>query len=412
VAVLTKKPEAQMPVTTRFEFEKLLGTGGMGSVYRALDRRTGETVAVKVLKYKLSDNPTLHHRFAREFKAARGLEHPNIVRAILFENDGETSYCVFEYVEGCSLADRLESHGRIPEGEALRIVTQIAQALHYAHQRQVVHRDVKPDNIMLLPDGRAKLTDFGLAKDYSDAGDQDLTRAASGLGTPFFMAPEQFVNAKNAGALCDVYSLGATLYNLVTGELPYYAKFPLAILSQKEKGGLSNARKIVPGLSERIDIAIRTATEPLPERRPQSCLEFFKLLTARKRSAIGTARMPPTTSPVDGQSNRRAFVRVPMKVGACAAVNIDVHSNDGAEELWPLVVHDLSAGGMGILLARRFEPGTVLNVELVEQLNEKPTRFPVKVVRLQRDKAGYWLHGCAFEVPLPVASLNNLLKYS
>ena len=410
MAVITQKPEVKKPVSTRFEFEKLLGTGGMGSVYRALDRRTGETVAVKVLKYKLSDNPTLHHRFAREFKAARGLEHPNIVRAILFENDGETSYCVFEYVEGCSLADRLETHGRIPEGEALRIVTQIAQALHYAHQRQVVHRDVKPDNIMLLPDGRAKLTDFGLAKDYSDSGDQDLTRAASGLGTPFFMAPEQFVNAKNAGSLCDVYSLGATLYNLVTGELPFYAKFPLAILSKKEKGGLSKARAIVPGLSERIDVAIKAATDPMPERRPQSCLEFFKLLTARKRSAVGTARTAVTGGQQDGQSNRRAYVRIPMKIGTCGAVNVDVHG--GSEEMWPLVVQDLSAGGMGILLARRFEPGTVLSVELVEQLNEKPSRFPVKVVRIQRDKAGYWLHGCAFEAPLAAGSLNNLLKYS
>jgi serine/threonine protein kinase len=408
---MTQKPEAKKPVTTRFEFEKLLGTGGMGSVYRALDRRTGETVAVKVLKYKLSDNPTLHHRFAREFKAARGLEHPNIVRAILFENDGETSYCVFEYVEGCSLADRLETHGRIPEGEALRIITQIAQALHYAHQRQVVHRDVKPDNIMLLPDGRAKLTDFGLAKDYSDSGDQDLTRAASGLGTPFFMAPEQFVNAKNAGALCDVYSLGATLYNLVTGELPFYAKFPLAILSKKEKGGLSKARVIVPSLSERIDVAIKAATDPMPERRPQSCLEFFKLLTARKRSAVGTARAPGSSTPQDGE-NRRVWIRTPMKIGTCGAVNVDVHSHDGVEEMWPLVVQDLSAGGMALLLARRFEPGTVLNVEMTEKLNEKPTRIPVKVVRVQRDKAGYWLHGCSFEAPLAAGTLNNMLKYS
>jgi hypothetical protein len=93
-------------------------------------------------------------------------------------------------------------------------------------------------------------------------------------------------------------------------------------------------------------------------------------------------------------------------------VNVDVHSHDGVEEMWPLVVQDLSAGGMALLLARRFEPGTVLNVEMTEKLNEKPTRIPVKVVRVQRDKAGYWLHGCSFEAPLAAGTLNNMLKYS
>ena len=111
-----------------------------------------------------------------------------------------------EYVEGESLGGLIAKHGRLPEGQAVRIITQAAQGLHYAHRRRVIHRDVKPDNILVRTDGRAKLADFGLAKDKED--DKDLTRPATGLGTPHFMAPEQYTDAKNAGVRCDVYSLG------------------------------------------------------------------------------------------------------------------------------------------------------------------------------------------------------------
>ena len=167
-AASAAKP-ARFPVSSaRFEFQHEIGSGGMGTVYRALDRRTSKPVAIKILKAKRSENPTLHQRLAREFKAASELEHPNIVRAISFETDGELSYLVSELVEGDSLGDRLDKHCRLSEADAVRIITQIAQALHYAHQKQIIHRDVKPDNILLLHDGRAKLTDFGLAKDHAD----------------------------------------------------------------------------------------------------------------------------------------------------------------------------------------------------------------------------------------------------
>src|SRR5205814_6081412 len=115
-------------------------------------------------------------RLAQEFRAATQLEHPNIVRALEIGTDGSTSYLVYELIEGTDLGELITRRGRLPEPEAVRILTQVTQALHYAHQRQVIHRDVKPDNILVLADGRAKLTDFGLAKDYNN--DLDLTRHA------------------------------------------------------------------------------------------------------------------------------------------------------------------------------------------------------------------------------------------
>ena len=252
---------ARLPRLARYEFGQPVGNGGMGTVYRALDRSTGAHVAIKVLRTKMSENLPAHQRLVQEFKAATQLEHPNIVRALDIGIDGSVSYLVYELVEGGSLADRIDAARRLPEADAVRIITQVAQALHYAHQRNVIHRDVKPDNILVLPDGRAKLTDFGLAKDFNN--DIDLTRPSSALGTPNFMGPEQFGNAKGVDARCDVYSLAATLYNAVTGRLPFDARTPLAILALKEREPMSpralSSRKYVSpagGLKFRATFAI------------------------------------------------------------------------------------------------------------------------------------------------------------
>ncbi len=407
----TRTPRAiRLPTTSRYEFQAPIGSGGMGTVYRALDLRDGQLVAIKVMKYKLSENPTLHQRLAREFRAASELEHPNIVRALSIENDGEISYLVYELIEGGNLGDHVEEHGRLPEDVAIRIITQIAQALQYAHGRHVIHRDVKPDNILLQADGRVKLTDFGLAKDYS-AEDQELTRAASGLGTPHFMAPEQFADAKTADARCDVYSLAATLYNLLTGVLPFDAKFALAMLAMKETCNYPPASRIVPGLNERIDVAIRAALDPDADKRPASCLEFFKLLTGRRRLKDPLAATPaPIRTLVSAEDNRRTSIRFPLRVGSSGVVDADIHGGD-SQEFWPLVVRDVSAQGIGILLARRFEPGAELAIELTLEPG-RTQQVPARVVRVQSEHAGHWIHGCEFERALTAEQLRALVKYA
>jgi serine/threonine protein kinase len=402
----------RLPVTNRYEFQKPLGSGGVGTVYRALDRRTGELVAVKVLNIRASQNPTVHKRLEREFHAATELEHPNIVRALAFETDGEISFLVYELVNGCSLGARVEEHGRLPEGEVVRLITQVAQALHYAHSRGVVHRDVKPDNILLLPDGRAKLTDFGLAKTL-DA-NEELTRNATGLGTPHFMAPEQFADAKSAGPRADVYSLGATLYNLVTGRLPFDAKTDLAILAKKERGLSHSPKSLVPGLSDRVDAAILAAVNPNPANRPGSCLEFFKLLTARAPKKHSPSRLtaPKLTKPA-GPADRRAWVRFPLGAGGCGYVDTTLHGAAAeTEEGWPLVVRDVSVGGIGIVLARRFERGTELSVEMRCGPDQATRRFRARVIRVDPDRGGHWVHGCAFLTPLGETDLVGLLQFA
>lgn len=404
-----------LPRSDRYEFQDRIGGGGIGTVYRGLDRQTDRAVAIKVLKVKYSENETLHRRLAREFKAASELEHPNIVHALDLQTDGEISYVVFELVEGKSLGDRISREGRLEESEAVRIITQVAQALDYAHQRKVVHRDVKPDNILLLPDGRAMLTDFGLAKDYGDEQDEDLTRNASGMGTPNYMAPEQFVNAKTAGVLSDVYSLAATLYHTLTGTMPFTGKTPLAILNKKLKGDYKPVRAVVETASARVEAAVAAGLQPEPEKRPQSCLAFFKLLTAREKVRTGPLRQVKQSAVVTltakGQ-NRRTSVRFPLHVGTSGKVDADALGETDPPETWPLVVHDVSVGGVGILLARRFEPNTVLSIELAVSGSEPPKRFKCKVVRVQAESAGHWVHGCTFLNPMSKDDVNNLLNYA
>ncbi len=272
-------PGGALRAIGKYEILEKIAEGGMGTVYKGRHATTGDVVAIKVVPPHMCSNNIMLKRFEQEFKTARGLDHPNIVRAIDFGHDGNTYYLVMEYIDGPSLGQRIEREGAIPEAEAKQIMVQIAQALHVAHQRKLIHRDVKPDNILLTQDGKAKLADLGLVKEIET--DLNLTRTGRGLGTPHFMAPEQFRDAKNAAPQCDIYSLGATLYMAVTGELPFKLCGPLEAWMKKVNNDIPPPRSIVPTLSERIDWAIRRAMSAQPKDRPGDCREFVEDLTGR-----------------------------------------------------------------------------------------------------------------------------------
>jgi serine/threonine protein kinase len=268
-----------------YDLLEKIAEGGMGAIYRGRHRESGAIVAIKVMAPHLTKNPLLLKRFEQEFRAASRLDHPNIVRALDYSDNGNRPYLVMEFVEGESLGQKLEREGRMSEAEAIRLIAQVAQGLHRAHKQNLVHRDVKPDNILVTADGIAKLADLGLVKETET--DLNLTRTGRGLGTPHFMAPEQFRNAKNADVRCDVYSLGATLYQMVTGELPFRSNGPLDAWMKKIQNDLVPPRQIVPELSERVDRAIRRAMSADPEKRPASCREFIEELTGKS-----TRRLP------------------------------------------------------------------------------------------------------------------------
>jgi serine/threonine protein kinase len=289
MGVDTTKPVLQ--TIGNYDLLEKIADGGMGTVYRGRDRATGQMVAIKVVPATMARDPVLLKRFEQEFRAASILDHPNIVRALEYGTSGASPYLVMEFVEGESLGQRLDREGKIPEAEAIRIIAQVAQGLHRAHKQGLVHRDVKPDNILITPEGIAKLADLGLVKEME--ADLNLTRTGRGLGTPHFMAPEQFRNAKSADARCDIYSMAATLYQMVTGELPFKSCGPLDAWMKKVQNELTPPRNLNPGLSERIDWAIRRSMRADPDQRPAHCREFVEDLTGRSTRKLQTPEAIP-----------------------------------------------------------------------------------------------------------------------
>jgi serine/threonine protein kinase len=286
----------KLPTLERYELLEKVGEGGMASVYKARHRPTGTIVAVKILAPEVARKPVLLKRFEQEFRAAGRLDHPNIVRSLDFDYHQGGPFLVMEYVEGESLGQRVEREGRFSEAEAVHMISQIAKALDYAHHRGVIHRDIKPDNILRGQNGQARLTDLGLVKQSSD--DLDLTRPGQGLGTPNFMAPEQFSNAKRIDHRCDIYGLGATLYMLVTGELPFVARTPVLSLRMKAFGELTPPRQLVPELSEHAERAMLRAMSVDPNQRQGSCAEFVDELHGLVPERTAPLTPPKTPGPI------------------------------------------------------------------------------------------------------------------
>src|SRR3954452_23478823 len=184
---LDTRPSANPPDIGEYDVLEKIAEGGMGAVFKARSRATGELVAIKVLPPTTARNPVLMKRFEHEYRAAAALDHPHIVRALDFNGAAPTPFLVMEYVDGESLGAKVDREGPMTEDAAIRVIAQVCQGLHRAHKQKLVHRDVKPDNILVTADGTAKLTDLGLVKMADD--ELNLTKTGRGLGTPNYMAP-------------------------------------------------------------------------------------------------------------------------------------------------------------------------------------------------------------------------------
>jgi eukaryotic-like serine/threonine-protein kinase len=264
-----------------------IGQGSAGTIFLARDP-TGELVAIKVLHPRLAGDAVPVKRFLREGGVCAQLQHPNLVRSLGAGERNGTYYMVMEYIPGETLAALFERRGRFPEEEAVQIILSLAQALKVIHDAQLVHRDVKPSNVLMTADGIPKLGDLGLAKELVAS---DLTRPNQSLGTPIYMAPEQFFNAQQVDGRCDIYALGIMLYALATGELPFPGPELGRILDNKVNGNYIPPERINPNLSAATVETITRAIQARPENRPADVDEFIALLTkANKR--------PPTPTKV------------------------------------------------------------------------------------------------------------------
>jgi serine/threonine-protein kinase len=269
-----------------FRLLRRLGEGGMSAVYLAYHESEARQVAIKVLPDHLASSQQSLDRFYREARSGALLNHPNIVRGITVGQDRATGkhYLVLEFVDGPSAHVLLNRFGRLMVGDAVHIILDIARALEHAHSRNVVHRDIKPDNILLTQSGVAKLSDLGLAKRTDEA--SHLTAARQGFGTPYYMPYEQAMNAKYADGRSDIYALGATLYHLVTGEVPFPGDNHLEVVDKKNLGFFPPASSINPQVPKELDDILDKMLARDPRDRYQTASE---LIVDLERSNLAAA---------------------------------------------------------------------------------------------------------------------------
>jgi serine/threonine protein kinase len=245
-----------------------LGEGGMGSVYLGVGPHR-ERVAIKVLADNLAKQRTFLTRFFREGQAAIKLSHPNIVGGVAIGEDGGLYYFAMEYVAGQNVAEMIEKSGALPPERATEFVLQVAEALAYAHENKIIHRDIKPDNIMVTRGGVAKLMDLGLARQM-DSDLTALTRTGASMGTPYYMAPEQAEDAKRADERSDIYSLGATWYRMVTGRVPFEGSTAYEVFQKHLGEPLRSPQAVRSSIPRGVSLTIERMMAKEPDRRIQT----------------------------------------------------------------------------------------------------------------------------------------------
>ena len=260
----------------RYRLESKLGSGGMSTVYLAQDEVLDRPVAVKLLHREISEEADQLERFRREARAAARLSHPNLVGVIDAGEDEGRPYIVFEYVPGETLKQRIQADGPLPIDEAVAYAIEIGRGLIAAHARKLVHRDVKPQNVLIDPDGRAKVTDFGIARSMESAG---LTATGRVLGTTDYVAPEQAMG-EDVDERSDVYSLGIVLYEMLVGDVPFQAETQVGVAMKHVNEPLPDVQIDRPDVSAAVASVIDRATTKDPRDRYESVANMVRDLEA------------------------------------------------------------------------------------------------------------------------------------
>src|SRR5215204_2726298 len=304
----------------RYELGPVLGQGGMARVHLGLDRQLGRRVAIKVLAPPFDRDGEFVERFRREARAAAGLSHPNIVAVFDSGSDDGIHFIVTELVEGETLADRLRRDGPLPPADAMAAAVDVTRALAAAHARGLIHRDIKPGNVMLLPDGGVKVVDFGIAR---AAGSDTLTHTGVVLGSTAYLSPEQ-AGGQPVDERADLYSLGCVLYEMLTGHVPFSADTPIATMYRHVNEDAPPPSTIAPVQSELEDVILR-CLEKDPKRRFASAAELEAALLAvplaragdtMRLEAIGAAKTEPVAPVTAGGGGLRSRRSAPSHAPA------------------------------------------------------------------------------------------------
>jgi len=268
-----KKPKKVSQVGD-FKIEKKLGQGGMGTVFLATQMSLDRKVALKTLSPEFAKKDDFVKRFLREARSMARLQHPNVVQVYAADSASGVNYAAIEYIDGRSMQGWMNELKQLSVGDALHVALVCADALKHAHDLNMIHRDIKPDNILVTSKGVVKVADFGLAKAIDE--DVSMTQSGTGLGTPLYMAPEQARNAKHVDKRSDIYALGSTLYYFLTGKLPFTGENTLELIIAKEKGTFPHVRKLNPQVPERLDLMVDKMLMKDPNHRYGDCGDIIR----------------------------------------------------------------------------------------------------------------------------------------
>lgn len=273
-------------IAGRYRIEGRLGSGGMSTVHLATDERLERKVAIKLLAEHLADDPAFISRFRHEALAAARLVHPHVVQVFDFglDESSHRHFIVMEHVSGASCSQLLRDRGSLAADEVARITSDAAEGLGYAHRHGVIHRDVKPGNLLVADSGRVKLADFGIAKATEQS---SVTQVGSVLGTAAYLAPEQ-ARGEEASPRSDIYALGVVAYQLSVGRLPYEATSLSELVLEQQQGAPPQLRELDPAIPEAFSAAVASALDLDPDLRPADATEFAAIVRG-EASAYPTA---------------------------------------------------------------------------------------------------------------------------
>ena len=356
-------------ISGRFRLEEQVGSGGMSTVYRAFDQTLERTVAIKLMHRSLSGDPQQLERFRREARAAARLSHPNVVTVIDAGEDDGHPFIVFEFVAGETLKSRIKRLERLPVVEAVAYAIEVGRALSAAHAERLVHRDVKPQNVLVDPEGRAKVTDFGIARSLEDGG---LTATGRVVGTTDYVSPEQALG-QEVDAASDIYSLGIVLFEMLTGELPFKAESQVGVAMKHVQDPMPDVQVRRPEVSAALAVVVERATAKQVENRYEDVDDMvwdleqaLAIEAARSGEATGEATtvlqaLPDETGDLAPQRLRRPrrvliLSGLVVAVLIAAAVLLISNTRRGTPEEAPAVAAAPRPVQVPLLAARDHDP--------------------------------------------------------
>ena len=340
-------------LNSRYELGAMIGTGGMADVYIAEDLRLHRKVAVKILRSDLARDPSFITRFKKEALAAGGLNNQGIVAVFDSGEDGPDSYIVMELVKGHTLRQVLQTHTEISQAEAVMIIAEILEALKYSHEQGIIHRDIKPGNIMITDSGKVKVMDFGIARALDDIG-ATMTNTWSVVGTAQYLSPEQ-ATGEYADARSDIYSLGCLMFELLTGRPPFIGDTPVSIAFQHVSAPLPAPSDLNPGIDPNLETIIKVALHKDPNNRYQDAGAMLEDLQRAMRGEPVTTKIRPT------KPRRKLFVIGGIALALLLILVSTLISRSSQPNLTPLVIPNVV--GLTEAEARALLPNFTINIQ-------------------------------------------------